>query len=43
VLKERREAFDKLVQYLLVRETVDGSEVYARDYRLEPTGGEVMT
>jgi cell division protease FtsH len=36
VLREHRDALDKLVELLLARETVDGSEVYAITGRPEP-------
>jgi cell division protease FtsH len=38
VLKEHREVLDKLIEMLVARETVDGSEVYALAGRTEPEG-----
>jgi cell division protease FtsH len=43
ILKEHRSVLDELVQHLIVKETVDGSEVYALAHRPVPTGGEGMT
>jgi len=43
VLKEHRSVLDELVQHLLTKETVDGSEVYELAGRPVPTGGEGMT
>jgi cell division protease FtsH len=43
VLKEHRDVLDELVQHLLDKETVDGTEVYALAHRPAPSGGEGMT
>jgi len=43
VLREHRSVLDELVQHLLEKETVDGSEVYALAHRPVPTDGEGMT
>ena len=44
VLQQHRDALDKLVELLLARETVDGSEVYAITGRPEPKGtGAIVT
>jgi cell division protease FtsH len=39
VLRDHRDALDKLIQLLLTEETVDGSEIYALSGRPEPEGG----
>jgi cell division protease FtsH len=43
VLEEHRHVLDELVQLLLAKETVEGSEVYAIAGRPEPAGGEGVT
>ncbi|MDA8290319.1 MAG: ATP-dependent zinc metalloprotease FtsH [Actinomycetota bacterium] len=43
VLGEHREELDELVELLLVRETVDGSDVYALAGRIAPTAGQGRT
>ena len=43
VLNEHREVLDRLVDLLLAKETVDGSEVYALAGRSEPVGGAGVT
>jgi len=43
VLQQHRDALDKVVDLLLSKETIDGSEVYALAGRPEPVGGAAMT
>jgi cell division protease FtsH len=43
VLKDHRDVLDRLVEALLAKETVDGSEVYALAGRDEPGGGQGRT
>jgi cell division protease FtsH len=43
VLKEHRDVLDKVVDLLLSKETIDGSEVYALAGRPEPVGGARVT
>jgi cell division protease FtsH len=43
VLKEHRSVLDELVQHLVDKETVDGTEVYALAHRPVPSGGEGIT
>jgi hypothetical protein len=43
VLKEHRGVLDKLVDLLLAKEIVDGSEVYALAGRREPVGSAAVT
>lgn len=43
VIKQHRDVLDQLVQLLLNRETVDGSEIYRLAGRPQPSGGEGMT
>jgi cell division protease FtsH len=43
ILQTHRDALDKVVELLLKKETVDGSEVYAAAGRPEPAGGNRVT